>query len=79
MPDMDGLELFERLRAQNDKLPIIVITGNALSQECNLYLEMGFNHVLTKRLIYPSCFNPIGIITTFLPIQLSNIIYSQYC
>lgn len=36
MPDMDGLELFEKLRAQNDKLPIIAITGNALSQERNL-------------------------------------------
>jgi signal transduction histidine kinase/ActR/RegA family two-component response regulator len=48
MPDMDGLELFEKLRAQNDKLPIIAITGNALSQERNLYLEMGFNHVLAK-------------------------------
>ena len=48
MPEMNGLELLEKLRASNPDLPVIAITGNVLEEDVQDYYEAGFDKVLSK-------------------------------
>lgn len=51
MPDMDGVETLQRLRAQKDKnanTPVVVSTANAISGAWKEYEEAGFADYLVK-------------------------------
>jgi CheY-like chemotaxis protein len=49
MPEMDGIESMQRIRETSvDTLPIIAVTANAIPEELNHYLELGFNDFITK-------------------------------
>lgn len=52
MPEMDGIECFERIRNQNGGLnrtvPIIVLTANAGGENIELYNNTGFDGYLVK-------------------------------
>ncbi|NRA82556.1 MAG: response regulator [Gammaproteobacteria bacterium] len=48
MPEMDGLEAFNILRAQGFQRPIIALTANAMHHEIEQYLAIGFDDYLSK-------------------------------
>ena len=52
MPEMDGVETFQRIRSQesglNTDVPIIVLTANAIKGSKEEYLNIGFNDVCYK-------------------------------
>ncbi|MFN9711221.1 MAG: response regulator, partial [Bacteroidota bacterium] len=49
MPEMDGIEAMQKIRAsKNNKIPMIAVTANAIPEELNHYLELGFNDFITK-------------------------------
>ena len=52
MPEMDGIETLEKMKADNDHLnvdtPIIALTANAISGVREMYLEAGFSDYLSK-------------------------------
>lgn len=52
MPEMDGVETLRKIRSLPDekykKLPIVVLTANAIDGAREMFLEKGFNGFLTK-------------------------------
>ncbi|MHC1721583.1 MAG: ATP-binding protein [Aminipila sp.] len=52
MPDMDGIETFERMNLLNDNLcksaPVIALTANAISNAKEMYLDYGFTDYISK-------------------------------
>lgn len=48
MPGMDGLTLVEKIRQAGWQVPVILLTGNLLSQEPALLNKMGIIGVLVK-------------------------------
>lgn len=52
MPDMDGVETFERMKLLNDNLcksvPVIALTANAISNAKKMYLDYGFTDYISK-------------------------------
>ncbi len=52
MPDMDGIETFERLNDEkyvlNHNIPVIMVTANALAEAMQEYLSMGFTDYVSK-------------------------------
>jgi FixJ family two-component response regulator len=48
MPDMTGLELAERLRADGSDIPILLITGASTPTIVARAAELGINRVLAK-------------------------------
>lgn len=48
MPDMDGLEATAHIRKQLNDIPIIAMTANAVKEELEAYLTVGFNDYITK-------------------------------
>lgn len=51
MPDMDGIETTEKIRAMGGealKTPIIALTANAASGAVEMFLANGFNDFLSK-------------------------------
>ena len=52
MPEMDGIECFEKIREQkgglNRTIPVIVLTANAGGENIELYNNTGFNGYLVK-------------------------------
>lgn len=48
MPDMDGLEATIHIRQQSNKIPIIAMTANAVKEELEAYLTLGFTDYITK-------------------------------
>ncbi len=52
MPEMDGVETFEKIRADKDNLcnttPIVIVTANALVGDKEKYLNIGFTGYLSK-------------------------------
>lgn len=55
MPEMDGLETFERMKKLDNNLckdtPIIMLTANAIKGSKEKYLEAGFDGYLSKPII----------------------------
>ena len=53
MPDMDGIETFERLKSEglNTKTPIIMLTANAGAEAEALYRRKGFDGYLAKPIL----------------------------
>ncbi len=52
MPEMDGIECFEKIRSQQDGMcrdvPVIILTANAGGENNELYNKAGFNDRLAK-------------------------------
>lgn len=48
MPEMDGLELLERIRSQDIKTPVIVITSDTQELTYKKCIELGATEVLHK-------------------------------
>lgn len=48
MPVLNGVDATRILRARGFTLPIIAVTGNALLEDCEAFLSVGANEVLTK-------------------------------
>lgn len=48
MPDMDGLEATAHIRQQAIETPIIALTANAVKEELEAYLTLGFTDYITK-------------------------------
>ncbi|MBE5923440.1 MAG: DegV family EDD domain-containing protein [Lachnospiraceae bacterium] len=52
MPEMDGIECLQRIRKQvgglNNRIPVIVLTANAGSENTELYARSGFDDYLVK-------------------------------
>ena len=49
MPEMDGIEATQILRNNlGNELPVIAVTANAIREELEYYLKVGFNDYLTK-------------------------------
>lgn len=75
MPGMDGVEMIKQLKeeaSQNQDVPIIALTANAISGCRDFYLQNGFSEYLSKP-IEPSKLE--GLLIDFLPdekIALSN-------
>jgi len=49
MPGMDGLELLQQLRTQNNTIPVIFLTGRGREEVAIQALNLGANHYLEKR------------------------------
>lgn len=48
MPEMDGVEVLRRIRMTNRTLPVIIVTGNALSYEVGEARRLGVTGVIAK-------------------------------
>lgn len=52
MPEMDGIETLQELKKKKcfyeKKIPVVMLTANAVSNLCKIYQEAGFDDVLTK-------------------------------
>ena len=50
MPDMDGLETFQKLRANSatQKIPVILLTAKAQATDQKRFLEIGVSGIITK-------------------------------
>jgi len=48
MPEMDGLELVKKVRAQNISVPILMITTNAAKDDIIEALKNGVNNYIVK-------------------------------
>ena len=53
MPDMDGVETMQRMRhiGKYDKIPIFVLTANAVTGAKEQYLEAGFDGFISKPIV----------------------------
>jgi CheY-like chemotaxis protein len=58
MPVMDGVEACKIIRASSN-IPIVAITANVMSEDVELYKEIGFDRVLSKPVqlqeLYEAC------------------------
>ena len=52
MPVMDGMECAKQIRASNNDVPIVAITGNANNYSMDDFKEVGINDFLPKPLNY---------------------------
>lgn len=50
MPNMDGIEAFKSLRKLNCTVPIIALTANAMTNEIEQYMALGFDGYIQKPL-----------------------------
>ena len=50
MPDMDGLETFQKLRANSatQNIPVILLTAKAQATDQHRFLEVGVTGIITK-------------------------------
>ncbi|MFZ4464070.1 MAG: hybrid sensor histidine kinase/response regulator, partial [Bacteroidales bacterium] len=48
MPELDGIETMQKLRAMGSKTPIIAITGFSLSEQEHEFIQMGFDAMISK-------------------------------
>ncbi|WP_277641204.1 hybrid sensor histidine kinase/response regulator [Wolinella succinogenes] len=74
MPLMDGWETKRRLRevqeSQNRRVPLVVLSANAMSSDRAKYVEEGFDACLTKPLIKEEL---IEVLMRYLPLQSSSL------
>jgi signal transduction histidine kinase len=66
MPGMDGETAAECIRARTDqhqRVPIIALTANAFINDCDRYLSLGMNSVVSKPVDYGHLFAEIGRLT----------------
>jgi len=56
MPGMDGIETLEKLKEKKDGInintPVIMLTANAVNGAKEMYIEAGFDAVLSKPIVY---------------------------
>ncbi|MDL2254560.1 response regulator, partial [Ruminococcaceae bacterium OttesenSCG-928-I18] len=52
MPEMDGVEATERIRALDKEVPIIAMTANVFTEDVQQYLKNGLNDHISKPLDY---------------------------
>ena len=48
LPNLDGIEILQRIRPEYPKIPVLVLTGRARSESAALSLESGADDCLTK-------------------------------
>jgi CheY-like chemotaxis protein len=48
MPELDGIETMQKLRAMGSKTPIIAITGFSMSEQEHEFIQMGFDAMISK-------------------------------
>lgn len=48
MPQMDGIETTQRLRAMGYTLPIVALTANAIAGQSDVFLKSGFDDFISK-------------------------------
>ena len=48
MPQMNGMEVCERVRMENKHIPIIALTANVMIEDQKKYFNMGFSHIIEK-------------------------------
>ncbi|GBL03022.1 ATP-binding protein [Glaciecola sp. KUL10] len=48
MPIMNGVEVCERIRAENKNIPIIALTANVMIEDQKKYFNMGYSQVIEK-------------------------------
>lgn len=48
MPKMNGYEAFERIRKQDDKIPIIAVSAYALTEDVSKIMKSGFTSYISK-------------------------------
>ncbi len=53
LPQMDGIELLQKIRARNSAVPILVVTSRAALEERVKAFELGADDYLTKPFEYP--------------------------
>jgi len=53
LPEMDGPEVLQRMRADEDlkDLPVIALTAHAMAGDREKYLALGFNDYVTKPIV----------------------------
>jgi len=53
LPEMDGTEVLERIREDDDlkSIPTIALTAHAMTGDREKYLSMGFDEYLTKPIV----------------------------
>ncbi len=59
MPSMDGLQLLELLRNQNNNIPFIILTGRGREDIAIRALNLGANRYIKKRMDTESQFNEL--------------------
>ncbi|MDH3272204.1 MAG: response regulator [Gemmatimonadota bacterium] len=70
LPEMDGTEVLEWLRSQDElkDIPVIALTAHAMAGDREKYLSIGFNEYVTKPIVdedvlidaIERCLNPAG-------------------
>jgi len=48
MPNMNGIEAMQAIKADDDSVPIVALTANAVSGDKEKYLKLGFDDYLSK-------------------------------
>jgi signal transduction histidine kinase/CheY-like chemotaxis protein len=48
MPIMNGMEVCDRIRAENKHIPIIALTANVMIEDQKKYFNMGFSQIIEK-------------------------------
>ena len=48
MPDLDGIEILNTLRANNNQVPVVAFTAFAMNGDRETFLGQGFNDYLAK-------------------------------
>jgi CheY-like chemotaxis protein len=48
MPIMNGMQVCERIRAENKHIPIIALTANVMIEDQKKYFNMGFSQIIEK-------------------------------
>lgn len=51
MPVLDGVEACIEIRREDSQTPIIAVTANVMSQDCDKYLQCGFNDYIAKPIV----------------------------
>jgi two-component system, cell cycle response regulator DivK len=53
LPEMDGTEVLERMRADAElrEVPVIALTAHAMTGDRERFLSLGFDHYMTKPIV----------------------------